>query len=337
MARVSTIGNPAVSVILPTFNRGHTILQAIQSVLALRHEIVEIIVVDDGSSDDTLDIIAGLEDPRLSVVSLKSNRGAGFARNTGIGLARAPYVAFIDSDDVWLADRLELPLSMLRSHPNVGVVLSAFTTEKRGKQTHYEMPDRIYGGSELESLVARHVLQPTTSGLTFRKDLLSSVGGFNTELRWMEDYDLVMRVARRTDGATINKPLWHKRWQPDGVSSHHNTYLPSLLTFLASHSIYSDRELEFRNYLVARHLAKTAYYSGLLSAMRDYSEARQRLSPELPPLSVLMMKHFRTRRSRRAQKRELLGDIDKGGQVFAPFSALAGVAMMAAEVCQSFI
>jgi hypothetical protein len=133
----------------------------------------------------------------------------------------------------------------------------------------------------------------------------------------MEDRDLVMRAARRADGATIDKPLWHKRWQPDGISSNHSTYFPSLLTFIAAHSIYADQELDFRNYLIARHLAKIAYHSGLLTAMRDYSEARRRLLPALPPLSVLMMKHFRTRRSRRAQKRELLGGADKGGHAFA--------------------
>ncbi len=321
--RTATVADPTVSVILPTYNRGAIVLQSVQSVLALEEENFEIIAVDDGSQDDTLGVLTKFDHPRLSVISLATNRGAGSARNAGIALARAPYVAFLDSDDLWLPGRLELPLSVLRRHPDVGVVLSAFTTEKKSKLTHYPMPSRLYEGGELERLVARHVLQPTTSGLTVRKDLLITVGGFNAGLRWMEDRDLVMRAARHADGATIEKPLWHKRWQPDSISSNHNTYFPSLLTFLANHSIYEDQELEFRNYLIARHLAKMAYNSGILAAMRDYSEARDRLSPRLPPLSVLLMKYFGARRSRRAQQQELLTRGGKRRGIVEPYSVLS--------------
>ena len=323
IVRTATVDNPTVSVVLPTYNRGAIVLQSVQSVLDLEEQNFEIIAVDDGSQDDTVGILAKLDHPRLTVISLAGNRGAGFARNAGITLSRAPYVAFLDSDDLWLPGRLEQPVSVLRRHPNVGVVLSAFTTEKKRKLTHHQMPSRLYEGEEFERLVARHVLQPTTSGLTVRKDLLMTVGGFNAALRWMEDRDLVMRTARHAGGATIDKPLWHKRWQSDSISSNHNTYFPSLLTFLSNHLIYKDQELEFRNYLIARHLAKTTYHSGILAAMRDYSEARDRLSPRLPPASILLMKYFSARRSRRAQQQELLMQDGKRRHIVEPYSVLS--------------
>ncbi len=306
IATAATVPKPSVSVIVPTHNRGSIVLQSIQSALALEEENFEIVAVDDGSSDATVDVLAKLNDPRVSVVSLPRNHGAGVARNVGIALARAPYVAFLDSDDLWLPGRLELPLEVLRRHPNVGVVLSSFTTEKKGKLTQHQMPSRLYEGSELEGLVARHVLQPTTSGLTLRRDLLLAISGFDTALRWMEDRDLVMRAARHAGGATIGKPLWHKRWQPDSISSNHNTYFPSLLTFLSRHRIYESKELDTRNYLIARHLAKIARRSGLLVAARDYREALRRLSPRLPPLTVLLMQYFGARRVRRTEQQALL-------------------------------
>lgn len=305
LVRTASVHDPDISVVVPTHNRGTMVLQSVQSVLALEEENVEIIAVDDGSTDRTVEALATLNHPSLSIVSLPKNYGAGFARNVGIAVARAPVVAFLDSDDLYLTGRLQLPLSLLRGQPSVGIVMSASTTEKRTKRTQYSMPGSLHEGGELECLVARHILQPTTSGLTLRRELLIAVGGFDPDLRWMEDRDLVMRAARRANGATIEQPLWHKRWQPDGISSNHATYFPSLLTFLDKHPIYADQELIVRNYLIARHLVKIALHFGVSVAMRDYREALRRLSPRLPPLPLLLFSYARARNTRRAQKSKL--------------------------------
>lgn len=305
LVRTASVRDPDISVVVPTYNRSTIVLQSVQTVLGLEEANFEIVAVDDGSSDRTVEALATLGHPRVSVISLPKNYGAGLARNAGIAAARAPVIAFLDSDDLYLAGRLQLPLSLLRNRPGVGIVMSAFTTEKQAKRTLYSMPCRLHRGAELERLVARHILQPTTSGLTLRRELLIAVGGFDAGLRWMEDRDLVMRAARHADGATINQPLWHKRWQPDGISSNHATYFPSLLTFLNKHPIYSHQELMFRNYLIARHLVKIALHFGVSVAMRDYQEALRRFSPRLPPLPMLLFSYFRARKSRRAQQSKL--------------------------------
>jgi len=141
--RTATVANPAVSIVLPTFNRGNILGRTIESVLALDEELFELIIVDDGSTDGTKHELRNLPDPRISVIALEINAGANIARNTGISAARAPYVAFLDSDDTFLPGRLRQPLQILRKHRHVGMVLSAFTTEKAAKMTVFPMPQRV--------------------------------------------------------------------------------------------------------------------------------------------------------------------------------------------------
>ena len=123
------IANPTVSIVLPTFNRGSVLRRAVESVLSLDEEPFELIIVDDGSTDATMRELDDLRDPRVALITLDLNSGANVARNVGISAARAPYVAFLDSDDTFLPGRLRLPLNILRGNEHIGIVLSAFTTE----------------------------------------------------------------------------------------------------------------------------------------------------------------------------------------------------------------
>lgn len=306
--RSSSVPAPSVSIVLPAFNRGPILRQTLESVFALDEEAFELIFVDDGSTDQTSSELERIRDPRLSVVRLAANSGANVARNIGISKARAPFVAFLDSDDIYLPGRLSKPLAILREHPSVGIVMSAFTTEKGAKQTHFRMPHRLYDGAELARLAARYVLEPTTSGLTFRRQALAQVSGFDPDLRWMEDRDLVMRAARHVGGATVATPLWHKRWQADGISSDRSTYFPALLAFIARHPIYAGEELRFRDYLIARHMIALAKAMNFRQIQLDYDLALQTLTPPPPPLARLIPKYLSGRRERFRLRRRLLSD-----------------------------
>lgn len=296
---------PTVSVVLPTFNRGKILRHAIDSVLALDEAPFELIVVDDGSTDATRSELKALRDPRVSVIELSANSGANTARNVGIAAARAPYVAFLDSDDTYLPGRLCRPLKILEGNSHIGMVLSAFTTEKAAKTTVFSMPQRVYTGQDMMRLVARRVIQPTTSGLTIRRDILLAAGGFDPTLMRMQDSDLAMRIAQRTMAATIAEPLWHKRWQSDGISSSRETYFPALLALIARHDIYQHEELDTRDYLLARHLLVLAKVMRFSQLRRDYNLAFERLTPPPPPLRQLISK-YRSVRSNRHQLRERL-------------------------------
>lgn len=316
--RVAAIANPTVSIVLPTFNRGNILRRAVDSVLALDEEPFELIIVDDGSADSTKQELEGLHDPRISVIALEFNSGANIARNIGISAARAPYVAFLDSDDTFLPGRLRRPLKILRGHSHIGMVLSAFTTEKATKTTVFSMPQRVYAGREMLRLVARRVIQPTTSGLTIRRNILHAIGGFDPTLKRMQDSDLVMRVAQKTMAATIAEPLWHKRWQHDGISSSRDTYLPALLDLIARHAIYQGEELETRDYLLARHLLALAKSMRFFQLQHDYNLAVEQLDPPPPPLPRLFTKYRSSRRERHQLRRNLLSGEGAADMLDAP-------------------
>jgi glycosyltransferase involved in cell wall biosynthesis len=321
--RVSAIAGPTISIVLPTFNRGNILRSGVESVLALDEELFELIIVDDGSTDSTKQELQGLRDPRISIVALEHNSGANFARNAGISAARAPYVAFLDSDDTFLPGRLRQPLQILQRHRHVGMVLSAFTTEKAAKTTVFSMPQRVYAGREMLRLVARRVIQPTTSGLTVRRDTLNAVGGFDPTLKRMQDSDLVMRLAQKTMAATIAEPLWHKRWQQDGISSSRETYLPALLALIARHAIYQGEELETRDYLLARHLLALAKSMRFHQLQHDYNLALEQLTPPPPPLLRLFTKYRSSRRERHQLRRSLLSGEPAAGTLDAPAHSIA--------------
>ena len=105
--------SPQVSVVIPTYNRAHILGRAIDSVLQQTHRDLELIIVDDGSSDGTAALVRGIEDPRVRYVH-QQNRGVSAARNRGIAEARAEWLAFLDSDDEWLPQKLERQFSALR-------------------------------------------------------------------------------------------------------------------------------------------------------------------------------------------------------------------------------
>ncbi|NJL52681.1 MAG: glycosyltransferase family 2 protein, partial [Hydrococcus sp. SU_1_0] len=149
-----------VSVIIPTYNRADLILRAIASVVAQSYANLEIIVVDDASSEDIPEAIAQIDDPRLKYIRHDTNLGGSVARNTGIKHAQGQFVAFLDSDDVWLPDKLQSQLagitnlkevdnlvcySKFQSSPKVFYAQSVFP--KRGKQPQETITDYLWAGS----------------------------------------------------------------------------------------------------------------------------------------------------------------------------------------------
>src|SRR5215203_2614836 len=107
-------GQPLVSAVVPAYNASRTVVEAVNSVLTQTVRDLEVIVVDDGSRDDTADVVRSIDDPRVSLIT-KQNEGASSARNAGIRAARGRYVAFLDADDLWLRSKLERQLDVLES------------------------------------------------------------------------------------------------------------------------------------------------------------------------------------------------------------------------------
>lgn len=186
---------PAVTVVIPTFNRAGTLGRAIRSVQAQTCRDWETIVVDDGSTDGTEQVIRGLADGRVRCVHHGRNRGGGAARNTGIGYARGEYVAFLDSDDEWLPEMLERVLEVFRkSGPALGLVYTGeIILDETGKVL--KTCRATQSGWVYEALLDSCFIG-SCSRVTVRKQTLTRVAGFDESLASHQDWDLWLKMAK---------------------------------------------------------------------------------------------------------------------------------------------
>jgi len=198
---------PVASVIIPTFNRRALVAEAIESVLAQREADFELIVVDDGSTDGTEAALAPLRD-RFRLLR-QANRGVSAARNAGARIARGQWLAFLDSDDLWLPDKLGTQMAFLRAHAEVRICQTGEIWIRNGVRVnpcnHHRKPD---GDVFLPSL---HRCLVSPSAVVLRRDLFEAAGGFDESLPACEDYDLWLRLAWRTAVPLIDRPLVIKR------------------------------------------------------------------------------------------------------------------------------
>jgi len=191
---------PVVSVVIPTYNRGKLIERAVQSVLAQTYQDLEVIIVDDGSTDDTPRVVAALaeEDRRIHYLRHETNRGAQAARNTGIWAAGGEYVAFLDSDDEWLPDKLATQMAAFeQGPPNLGVVHCGYRTEHADDQPPQDKCFTLRGNIYRE-LLANYGLGPT-SILVVKKEHLERAGLFNERVRSWQEWDTCIRLARHCE------------------------------------------------------------------------------------------------------------------------------------------
>lgn len=182
--------SPLISVIIPAYNQAAYISEAIQSVLAQTFPHFELIVVDDGSTDETPEILAELRDPRIRVIR-QPNAGLSAARNTGLRASSAPLVTFLDADDYFLPTKLEVLSAYLDQHPEVGMVAGRVRyIDQRGQLILEPAPPSI-------PLSLPHLLfaNPVcVSAVLLRRNWLDRVGVFDESLRACEDWDLWLRL-----------------------------------------------------------------------------------------------------------------------------------------------
>jgi glycosyltransferase involved in cell wall biosynthesis len=207
-----------VSVVIPTRDRRELVLEAARSVLAQRGCEVELIVVDDGSRDGTDAALHVLGD-RLRYVRQEA-RGVSAARNRGAGLARGPWLAFLDSDDLWRPDKLARQLELHRRRPPLAVSQTGEIWIRNGRRVnpclHHAKPQ---GDIFLPSL-QRCLVSP--SAVLMRRDLFLALGGFDETLEVCEDYDLWLRLAGRYEVGLVPEPLVVRRGgHPDQLSRRH--------------------------------------------------------------------------------------------------------------------
>jgi glycosyltransferase involved in cell wall biosynthesis len=198
---------PLVSVIIPTYNRGWVVQEAIDSVLDQDFSDYELIVVDDGSDDNTQEILEAYG--KAITVLQQSSKGVSAARNSGIAEASGRLIAFLDSDDLWLPGKLTTQVKFFRE--NAGAVINQ-TQEiwiRNGERVNPKKRHHKFSGMIFERSLALCLVSP--SAVMIKKSLFDVVGGFDEDLPACEDYDLWLRISCRYPVHLIDFPLIIKR------------------------------------------------------------------------------------------------------------------------------
>lgn len=269
------VPRPAFSVITPTFNRQAMLLRAIRSVQAQTFPDYEHLIIDDASTDQTAELVASIDDPRIRYVRLDRWQGANAARNLGMDLARAEWLTFLDSDDEYLPHRLESLSNVLESSSH-HLLLSSFLTIKRGRLRPAINPPRLLTGTELEEALVAHTIFIAGSAITVRRRTLRQAGGFDPAIRRMQDREVLLRLARHCGACLMPEPDWLKHPSPDSISAPSRGYVAALAALAEAHPPLARRYRALFGYLLARRIVRDAFagrWTDVLDALRTSRRA----------------------------------------------------------------
>lgn len=197
-----------VSVVIPVYNSAATIIRAVESVLCQDESSMELIVVDDGSTDGSAELLTARY-PQQAIVIRQENRGAAAARNRGIAAARGEFVAFLDADDEWVAGKLRLQTERMEANPEAALCFADMSHWEHGREVNssyiQERGLGACGGRIFDRLLREcFIFTPT---VVVRRSVFETVGTFDESLRICEDYDLWLRIAERFELVFVDAPL----------------------------------------------------------------------------------------------------------------------------------
>lgn len=197
---------PKISVIIPTYNRCQTLHRCIQSVLEQSFQDLELVIVNDGSTDNTASYLSNINDQRIKAINLEQNRGGNYARNKGIEASNGDFLAFCDDDDYWLEDKLEKQYVLLEAESIDLCYCGINTYTHDGTLKQYTFHGPKY--KDLHKAIMDDNFIGAISSVIVRKSLVTEVGGFDPALPALQDWDLFIKLMAR--GCTVkglNQPL----------------------------------------------------------------------------------------------------------------------------------
>ncbi|MDD6571652.1 MAG: glycosyltransferase family 2 protein [Thermoflexaceae bacterium] len=210
-----------VSIILPTYNRAHRVGKAIESVLKQTYTDFELLVIDDGSTDETEQVVTRYMDKRVHYYRMAENGGQSKARNCGMQMAQYDYLAFEDSDDLWRPEKLKVQMETMQgAEQDVGMVYHKFRYdlgEGRGMVLPDEkIPLERKSGNIYEQLLWDNMVGMPT--MLLKKECVNVVGGLDESLKCLEDYDFALRIAQKYKAIFINEIYLDATYSVSGVS-----------------------------------------------------------------------------------------------------------------------
>jgi glycosyltransferase involved in cell wall biosynthesis len=210
------IKSPEITVLMPAYNAGKYIREAIDSVLAQTYDNFELLIINDGSTDDTAKVVLSYEDPRIVLIN-KEHGGIAAALNTGLRLSETPYIARFDADDICMPQRLETQLNFLRDHPDYALVGSDAEYILENGEFLFGFKCIAHSNDEVQKNL--YVYCPFIhSSVMYKRDEVILVGGYNVHAHNFEDYLLWINLAKTGKMQNLREPLIKVRFNPASVT-----------------------------------------------------------------------------------------------------------------------
>jgi glycosyltransferase involved in cell wall biosynthesis len=209
---------PKVSVVIPTHNRAGLLGRAVRSVLSQTFQDLEVLITDDASTDGTRDMVSRLGDSRVRYLAHDVNKGVAAARNTALAQASGEFLAFLDDDDEWLPDKLQIQLDhFARARPAVGLMGSAYYAVASANNRRSGVVVPRLRGRVFEDLLRQGHFNHTSTVMA-RAECFDGAGVFDTSLPYAEDFDMWLRIARDYEVDFVPSPLVRRHYEADGIS-----------------------------------------------------------------------------------------------------------------------
>ena len=287
------------SVVIPTFNRLNVLPRSVASVLAQDEPDFELIVVDDGSTDGTQQWLATLTDPRIRIILSEHNRGVSGARNQGLAAARAPIVAFLDSDDVYRPQRLRRSLEVMTGEPDVVCTLSSATKQVWDAVRVSIMPDVKLPPAAFEWALYCDLIGVDGSGITVRIEAARAIGGFCKDLHRTEDREFLIRLAPYGAVRFLPDLLWEKSWTLESESNEWKGAGRDLVAYARQRPELTARFQKLGSYLASKILVADMRRGDLVTFSADW-QAFRRIGLLRGGLARMWHNHREVRNYRRA-------------------------------------
>lgn len=255
---------PFVSIVMSTYERGSLIGESIQSVIDQTYEHWELIIMDDGSTDDTEQVVRNFADDRIKYSFLPHSGFLGKVKNAAIAKSRGELIAFQDSDDLWRADKLEVQVKLLNQYPEASFVLSngdqfgEFATPTPDYQN-------LFAGSMFLPMIRDSKFCFYSTSLVFRKSVLAETGPLDESVPFMRDVEFFFRMSCKVTGIFTNERLVNIRRHTGNFSNsfHVNAYFESIRIY---ESLHRNGNLNMKQF---NHLASICYYKIALLYLRQ--------------------------------------------------------------------
>lgn len=270
---------PKVSVILPVHNRADVLPRAIESVIAQELQDFELIVVDDGSVDDSTRVAQSFGDERIRLIRMDRNRGGNAARNEGVRAAEAPLIAFLDSDDRYLPHKLSTVVAEFEKRPELDLLVDSFIKIQPPGSRKAEAVRRnpVIAGRELfRTALFTRQLWKATPAISVRREVALKAP-FDETLRRLQDFDFLIRASEFANCASLGEVLWVKYWDAAAISAQDNM-IPANVELVRRHPEYLRTRAYRPGIAYALRLStwrrvKKGDFGGIARDLRNLAEA----------------------------------------------------------------